>query len=77
MRKHTRSDLLGGIASLQGLVGLASNAAANDRDPHRQAKVQDYLTRAFDLCVELSSTDKPQAGAKSKFYGLSHASTAI
>lgn len=68
MKKHTRSDLIGGISALQGLVALASNAAANDRNPNRQAHVQDYLKRAFDLCVELGSTHSAYAGMKSKFY---------
>lgn len=75
--KPTRADLLSAIDSLQGLVGMARSTAANDRNPHRAAQVDDYLKRAHDLCVEARSMDPPDAGHKGRFSGQDNRSEAL
>lgn len=41
------------LAQLQDLVGRALADYQNDRSPSRAEKVQDALTEAFNLCVEI------------------------
>jgi hypothetical protein len=75
-KRPSRSDLLGAIDSLQGLIGMAMGANG-DRNPNRKAKVDDLLHRAHDLCVEARSGDPPTAGSRSTFAGRDTRSTAI
>jgi hypothetical protein len=39
------------LGRLQTLIGKASNIAANDRNPNRQAQLQSVLREAFAICV--------------------------
>lgn len=77
MSKPTRADLLAALESLQGLIGMASAVAGNDRDMNRAAKLHDYLTRAFDLCCEARAYDAPKVRRRSRFANLDTKSNAV
>lgn len=75
-KKPSRTDLLGAISSLQGLIGRTM-AVNNDRNPNRKAQVDDLLGRAHQLCIDARSDDPPSAGSKSTFYNRDNTTTAI
>lgn len=60
MKKITRKQLIDGIGKLQDLIGIATTSYWEDRSPNRAEKVIKSLEKAFDLCVELRSTDDPE-----------------
>lgn len=76
MKRHTRTDLLAAITSLQGLIGRAMGANS-DRNPNRQAQLDDYLHRAHDLCIEATSTDPHENCYRGYFANRDTPSTAI
>jgi len=57
--KPTRAQLLRVVAELQSLIGEASAAHGNDRDPDGFEKGQAALRKAFGLCVAARRFDPP------------------
>ena len=57
MKKIPRKKLIEGIGKVQDLVGRAMGAYLDDRSADRNEKVTTALEEAFDVCVDLRSTD--------------------
>ena len=57
-RRPTRRDLLVVVGELQNLIGLAL-AYNNDRNPDKQANVDDALGQALTFCIEARGQDPP------------------